>query len=131
MEEDRLLVERLLAGDQAALRQFFDEYFDRLYRFAFARLRGELVRTLRAAAGGARERHQCGEQHCRRPFGGKAAHGARSAEMRPRVLQVPCAPSNDRCADLQRVMRNLRRRLIPCQAPKKKGRAVARAAQSR
>jgi RNA polymerase sigma-70 factor, ECF subfamily len=41
MEEDRLLVERLLAGDQAALRQFFDEYFDRLYRFAYARLRGD------------------------------------------------------------------------------------------
>ncbi len=41
MEEDRLLVERLLAGDQAALRKFFDEYFDRLYRFAYARLRGD------------------------------------------------------------------------------------------
>ena len=41
MEEDRLLVQRLLAGDQAALRQFFDEYFDRLYRFAYARLRGD------------------------------------------------------------------------------------------
>jgi RNA polymerase sigma-70 factor, ECF subfamily len=62
MEEDRLLVERLLAGDQAALRQFFDEYFDRLYRFAFARLRGDaalaedaaqntLARALRGLAG--------------------------------------------------------------------------------
>ena len=41
MEEDRLLVQRLLAGDEGALRQFFDEYFDRLYRFAYARLRGD------------------------------------------------------------------------------------------
>ncbi|HTU64605.1 MAG TPA: sigma-70 family RNA polymerase sigma factor [Steroidobacteraceae bacterium] len=41
MEDDRLLVQRLLAGDQVALRQFFDEYFDRLYRFAYARLRGD------------------------------------------------------------------------------------------
>src|SRR5688572_2516022 len=62
MEEDRLLVQRLLAGDQAALRQFFDEYFDRLYRFAYARLRGDaalaedaaqntLARALRGLAG--------------------------------------------------------------------------------
>jgi RNA polymerase sigma-70 factor (ECF subfamily) len=41
MEEDRLLVQQLLAGDALALRRFFDEYFDRLYRFAFARLRGD------------------------------------------------------------------------------------------
>lgn len=41
MEQDRLLVQQLLAGDQDALRRFFDEYFDRLYRFAFARLRGD------------------------------------------------------------------------------------------
>jgi RNA polymerase sigma-70 factor (ECF subfamily) len=41
MEHDRLLVQRLLAGDQDALRRFFDEYFDRLYRFAYARLRGD------------------------------------------------------------------------------------------
>jgi RNA polymerase sigma-70 factor (ECF subfamily) len=61
MEDDRL-VERLLARDEAALREFFDEYFGRLYRFAFARLRGEtalaedaaqtaLVRGLRGLAG--------------------------------------------------------------------------------
>lgn len=41
MEQDRLLVQQLLAGDQDALRRFFDEYFDRLYRFAYARLRGD------------------------------------------------------------------------------------------
>jgi RNA polymerase sigma-70 factor (ECF subfamily) len=41
MEEDRLLVQQLLAGDALALRRFFDEYFDRLYRFAYARLRGD------------------------------------------------------------------------------------------
>jgi len=62
MEEDRLLVQRLLAGDQASLRRFFDEYFDRLYRFAYARLRGDaalaedaaqntLVRALRGLSG--------------------------------------------------------------------------------
>ena len=62
MEQDRLLVQRLLAGDQGALRRFFDEYFDRLYRFAYARLRGDatlaeeaaqntLVRALRGLAG--------------------------------------------------------------------------------
>jgi RNA polymerase sigma-70 factor (ECF subfamily) len=62
MKQDRLLVQRLLAGDQVALRQFFDEYFDRLYRFAYARLRGDatlaedaaqntLARALRGLAG--------------------------------------------------------------------------------
>jgi RNA polymerase sigma-70 factor, ECF subfamily len=62
MEQDRLLVQQLLAGDQDALRRFFDEYFDRLYRFAFARLRGDaalaedaaqntLVRALRGLSG--------------------------------------------------------------------------------
>ena len=62
MEQDRLLVQRLLAGDQDALRRFFDEYFDRLYRFAYARLRGDaalaedaaqntLVRALRGLSG--------------------------------------------------------------------------------
>ena len=62
MEQDRLLVQQLLAGDQGALRQFFDAYFDRLYRFAYARLRGDaalaedaaqntLVRGLRGLAG--------------------------------------------------------------------------------
>lgn len=38
---DRQLVERLLAGDEQAFRGFFDEYFDRLYRFALARTRGD------------------------------------------------------------------------------------------
>jgi len=62
MEQDRLLVQQLLAGDQSALRRFFDEYFDRLYRFAYARLRGDaalaedaaqntLVRALRGLSG--------------------------------------------------------------------------------
>jgi RNA polymerase sigma-70 factor, ECF subfamily len=62
MEEDRLLVQRLLAGDQVAFRRFFDEYFDRLYRFAYARLRGDatlaedaaqntMARALRGLAG--------------------------------------------------------------------------------
>ena len=35
--EDRRLVKRLLAGDEQAFRQFFDENFGRLYRFALAR----------------------------------------------------------------------------------------------
>jgi RNA polymerase sigma-70 factor (ECF subfamily) len=62
MEQDRLLVQQLLAGDQDALRRFFDEYFERLYRFAYARLRGDaalaedaaqntLVRALRGLSG--------------------------------------------------------------------------------
>jgi RNA polymerase sigma-70 factor, ECF subfamily len=49
MEQDRLLVQQLLAGDQAALRRFFDEYFDRLYRFAYARLRGDAALAEEAA----------------------------------------------------------------------------------
>lgn len=36
---DRKLVQRLLEGDERALREFFDEYFDRLYRFALSRTR--------------------------------------------------------------------------------------------
>lgn len=38
---DKQLVERLLAGDERAFRGFFDEYFDRLYRFALSRTRGD------------------------------------------------------------------------------------------
>lgn len=36
--EDRKLVKRLLAGDERAFSQFFDENFSRLYRFALTRL---------------------------------------------------------------------------------------------
>lgn len=36
---DQKLVERLLAGDENAFREFFDEYFDRLFRFALSRVR--------------------------------------------------------------------------------------------
>ncbi|MEZ5531272.1 MAG: sigma-70 family RNA polymerase sigma factor [Steroidobacteraceae bacterium] len=39
-EDDRALVARLLTGDEHAFRSFFDEYFDRLYRFALARTAG-------------------------------------------------------------------------------------------
>lgn len=39
--DDKILVSRLLAGEEQAFREFFDEYFDRLYRFAMARTRGE------------------------------------------------------------------------------------------
>ena len=35
--DDRRLVKRLLAGDERAFGQFFDENFSRLYRFALAR----------------------------------------------------------------------------------------------
>ena len=55
MEDDRL-VERLLARDEAALREFFDEYFGRLYRFAFARLRGDAATGGRRGASRARAR---------------------------------------------------------------------------
>lgn len=36
---DHFQLERLLAGDERAFREFFDEYFDRLYRFALSRVR--------------------------------------------------------------------------------------------
>lgn len=36
--EDKKLVKRLLAGDERAFSQFFDENFSRLYRFALTRL---------------------------------------------------------------------------------------------
>jgi len=39
--EDRKLVKRLLAGDERAFNQFFDENFGRLYRFALTRLSHE------------------------------------------------------------------------------------------
>ena len=39
--DDRKLVKRLLAGDERAFDQFFDENFSRLYRFALARLSGD------------------------------------------------------------------------------------------
>lgn len=48
MQDDRL-VELLLARDEAALREFFDEYFGRLYRFAYARLRGDAAMAEDAA----------------------------------------------------------------------------------
>ncbi len=38
---DLELARRILAGDQAAFRRLFDQYFPRLYRFALARLRGD------------------------------------------------------------------------------------------
>ena len=38
-KSDQQQVKRLLEGDERALREFFDEYFDRLYRFALSRLR--------------------------------------------------------------------------------------------
>lgn len=39
-QDDRALVARLLTGDENAFRSFFDEYFDRLYRFALSRTAG-------------------------------------------------------------------------------------------
>jgi len=39
-DHDRQLVGRLKAGDESGFREFFDEYFDRLYRFAMSRTRG-------------------------------------------------------------------------------------------
>ncbi|HEX4953583.1 MAG TPA: sigma-70 family RNA polymerase sigma factor [Thermoanaerobaculia bacterium] len=46
--EERLLVERMLAGDARAMETFADEYFPGLYRFALGRLRGdrELAREI-------------------------------------------------------------------------------------
>jgi RNA polymerase sigma-70 factor, ECF subfamily len=61
-DDDRQLVGRLLAGDESAFRSFFEEYFDRLFRFAMARTRGNadlaqeavqraLVRAVRGLGG--------------------------------------------------------------------------------
>ena len=36
--EEKALVERMLAGDEAAMEEFADEYFPGLYRFALTRL---------------------------------------------------------------------------------------------
>jgi RNA polymerase sigma-70 factor (ECF subfamily) len=41
LTEDQALVRRLLAGEEAAFTQFFDEFFPRLYRFARTRVRNE------------------------------------------------------------------------------------------
>ena len=41
-EDDRQLAARLLAGDEGAYREFFDDYFGRLYRFAARRCGGDL-----------------------------------------------------------------------------------------
>lgn len=38
---DRRLIDRLLGGDEAAFEMFVDEYYPRLYRFAYRRLRGD------------------------------------------------------------------------------------------
>lgn len=43
--EDRKLSKCLLAGDERAFSQFFDEHFSRLYRFALARLAGDREAT--------------------------------------------------------------------------------------
>ncbi|MCS6947587.1 MAG: sigma-70 family RNA polymerase sigma factor [Steroidobacteraceae bacterium] len=40
-DANRDLVSRLLAGDERAFKAFFDEYFDRLYRFALVRTGGD------------------------------------------------------------------------------------------
>jgi RNA polymerase sigma-70 factor (ECF subfamily) len=42
---DRALVQRMLAGDDAAFGEFFDTQFDRLYRFALPRLQGDADAT--------------------------------------------------------------------------------------
>ena len=38
MNDDRQLVEGMLAGDERAFASFFEEYFPRVYRFALPRL---------------------------------------------------------------------------------------------
>ncbi len=41
LHDERRLVRRLLEGDERAFREFFDEYFARLYRFALPRLNND------------------------------------------------------------------------------------------
>lgn len=40
LQDEQQLVRRMLDGDERAFREFFDEYFARLYRFALPRLNG-------------------------------------------------------------------------------------------
>lgn len=40
-EDDRQLVQRLVAGDEQAFRGFFDDYFPRMFRFILRRLDGD------------------------------------------------------------------------------------------
>ncbi len=47
--EDKKLVKQLLAGDERAFDQFFDENFARLYRFALTRLSGDSDAALEVA----------------------------------------------------------------------------------
>lgn len=48
-DSDRQLVARLLAGDSAAFKAYFDANFDRLFRFALALTRGDADRAEEAA----------------------------------------------------------------------------------
>jgi RNA polymerase sigma-70 factor (ECF subfamily) len=48
-DDDRQLIERLRAGDESGFKAFFDEYFDRLYRFAMSRTRGDADLSQEAA----------------------------------------------------------------------------------
>lgn len=48
-DSDRQLVARLLAGDPAAFKAYFDANFDRLFRFALALTRGDVDRAEEAA----------------------------------------------------------------------------------
>jgi RNA polymerase sigma-70 factor (ECF subfamily) len=41
LDDDRKLVRRMLAGEQRAFDEFFNAYFDRLYRFAIVRLKND------------------------------------------------------------------------------------------
>lgn len=41
LDHDRDLVRRMLAGEQKAFDEFFNAYFDRLYRFAIVRVRND------------------------------------------------------------------------------------------
>jgi RNA polymerase sigma-70 factor (ECF subfamily) len=41
LDDDRDLVRRMLAGEQRAFDEFFNAYFDRLYRFAIVRVRND------------------------------------------------------------------------------------------
>lgn len=49
--EDRKLIKRLLAGDERAFNQFFDENYSRLYRFTLVRLSGEADPTAEIVQG--------------------------------------------------------------------------------
>jgi RNA polymerase sigma-70 factor, ECF subfamily len=88
---DRARAQRILAGDARALRELFDEYFPRLYRFALARLDGD-----RDAAGEVVQQTFCRAIEKLDTYRGEAALYAWFCQICRNVLVDHCRSSNRR-----------------------------------